>query len=93
MPDPKLGGWVGYELSTARVMRTSGESTGAGAVRRINRSLGENVLTERVGWPGRPEMDLPQKTRYVQRSPAGEGERGGETVTGRHGKRGDGLKK
>ena len=93
MPDPKLGGWAGYEVSTARVMRTSDESTGVGAVRRIDRLLGENVLTERVGWPGRPEMDLPWKTRYVQRSPADEGARGGETVTGRHGKRGDGLKK
>lgn len=52
MPDPKLGGWAGYEVSTARVTRTSDESTGVGAVSRIDRLLGENVLTERVGWPG-----------------------------------------
>lgn len=57
MPDPKLGG-RGYEVSTTRLIRTSDESTVVGAVRRINRLLGDSVLTERewVGPAGRRWM-------------------------------------
>ena len=80
MPDPKRRGWAGYQVSPTRFIRTSDESTVVGAVRQINRLLGDR---ERVGWSGRLEMDVPQKTQYVQRSPADGGERGRrDTVTG-----------
>lgn len=48
----------------------------------INRMLGE-CLTDRVGWSSRSEMELPQKTQYVQRSPANGAESEGKQCDGR----------